>query len=193
MSDQNRHDTPSGRPMGGIGSNQYTVRGVPKRKAQRRAPNPFPNLSILGHDALFGQLTAPRCDEEVFDAIANLGEVPHDVVIRMAGHIDCPPDILRGLGGYNDYRIKEAVANNLRCPLTMLRQLTGDRSERVRLAAASNPNCPVDAIVRLLRDDDSNVREHAAQQLADNVGMYTPDETKMFSDASPEYRAALGK
>lgn len=122
---------------GGIGTNQYALRGVSQARRQETA--------VLDDLSFF----AP--DDDWQDRSTDATN-PHT-----------PPAILAALASDHRPGVRDAVARNPSTPPDALARLASDEHTFVRLGVASNPHTPSSVLVALSNDPAPEVRQAVAK------------------------------
>lgn len=77
------------------------------------------------------------------ETLRRLWEAGEEDAETLAGHPNCPPDLLAEFAGSDDWGVRQTVAANPAASPAVLRALAVDpESDSVREAARANPSCP---------------------------------------------------
>lgn len=160
------------RSKGGIGSNQYQIRGESQRQPGSISPE-VEGPSLVGQVEPKRSMAERRRCGEVWGSICNRwvespgyshgahpGVHSKEIVASMS---DTPVEMLEILAQDPVSTVRSRVANNYNTPSTTLERLSADPVGKVRYMTATNHNTPPDVLRQLTYDVVPQVRVAVAR------------------------------
>ena len=103
----------------------------------------------------------PQCPQHILRRLAS----DNILQFSIAGHPNCPPDLLMAFAQTGDYTARSAVATNPSSGAAPLEVLAGDADDLLRLAVAHNPSVPIHLLHTMTADPHSDVAGAAREML----------------------------
>jgi len=157
-----------GKTGGGVGTNQYAVRGRAKALPTGTVDTPPVSMALvsdLGTDRRrCGEVWGTKCQAWVTPPTYTHGKHPTKVAReRYTRRADADPRVLEGLSADKDPLIRGWVAMNPNTSPEALDTLAQDENRWVRRGVAGNPNASSEMLDDLARDEDPQVRSGVAE------------------------------
>jgi len=154
-----------GKTGGGIGTNQYQVRGRAKNQSNKvLSPNGITAV-FVGNDVRrrCGEVWGTKC--QVWVAPPGYTHSVHPskgARERYAGRADADPRVLEWLSRDQAVEVRGGVAENPNTSPAVLDTLARDKDAWVRRMVAGNPNASPGLLDSLARDEDGGIRYRVA-------------------------------